>query len=152
MKKVRQCQFSDLILSQTALHALADALIRTHGTYNVAFHNCQHFASDLEKAIIDTTIVEPDCNARYRFTRDHLKFMGAFAHSGSKPGWIMPSEDKILVNVMQTEDVDTWRGQVQRGGEEGKFFSRHCLHFKAPKIDCSQAPRWIAYSRAVDAG
>jgi len=101
----------------------ADELIKKHGTYNLAFRNCQHFAEELAKLIIDTAIVEPDPNIQYRFTPDSLKFMSSFAHSGCQPGWILPTPSKILVNVMQTNDLDTWTGQVEGSEERGMLHS-----------------------------
>jgi hypothetical protein len=103
-------------------HAPADTLIQRHGTYNLASRNCQHFAKKLAKSIIDTTIVEPDFDVRYSFTNEHLKFMSSFEYAGSRPGWILPTPTKILVNVTQTEDADTWSGQVEDSEECGKFF------------------------------
>jgi hypothetical protein len=105
---------------------LADARIKVIGTYDVLWRNCRHFSAALAQDIIDQTILEPDIDAQYRFIRENLKFMGTFLHSGNKPGWILPTPDKILVNVSPTDVEDTWRGQVQDSEEYGMFLCMHC--------------------------
>jgi len=64
-----------------------------------------------------------DIYPRYRFTQSHLRFLGTFADVRGQPGWIFPTEAKILVNIMQTEDMDTWSGQVEGSEERGMFLS-----------------------------
>jgi hypothetical protein len=61
--------------------------------------------------------------ARYRFKQIHLKFLCTFADVGERPGWILPTANKILTNVTPTGDVDMWRGQVEGSEECGKFLS-----------------------------
>lgn len=60
---------------------------------------------------------------RYRFTQSHLKFLGTLADLRDQPGWIFPTAAKILFNVTQTDDVDTWSGQVEGSEERGMFLS-----------------------------
>jgi hypothetical protein len=59
---------------------------------------------------------------RYRFTQNHLRYIGTFADARVKPGWIFPTGAKILVNITQTDDMDTWIGQVEGCEERGMFF------------------------------
>jgi hypothetical protein len=67
------------------------------------------------------TTNKPDALARYRFRQTHLRFLSTLEDVRGRPGWIFPSPTKILVNVTDTEDVDTWRGQVEGSQECGKF-------------------------------
>lgn len=60
---------------------------------------------------------------RYRFTQNHLKYIGTFADARDKPGWIFPTAAKVLVNIFRTDDIDTWIGQVEGCEERGMFFS-----------------------------
>jgi hypothetical protein len=62
-----------------------------------------------------------DLNPRYRFTQSHLRFLGTFADVRDQPGWIFPTAAKILVNITQTDDMDTWSGQVEGSEERGMF-------------------------------
>jgi len=98
-------------------------LMKMYAThYNVVTCNCQHFARDLALLIIDPTIVEPEFGSRYRFTRHHLKVATTFLYSGPAPGWIIPTDKTILVNVTQeADDPDTWEGEVEGTGKRGKF-------------------------------
>jgi WD40 repeat protein len=58
---------------------------------------------------------------RYRFTKSHLRFLGTFTDVRDQPGWIFPTAAKVLVNIMQTDDMDTWSGQVEGSEECGMF-------------------------------
>ena len=70
----------------------------------------------------DTTLEKQwDPHPRYRFTQSHLKFLGTLADLRDQPGWIFPTAAKILVNVTQTDDTDTWSGQVEDSEERGMF-------------------------------
>jgi hypothetical protein len=103
-------------------------LMKMYAThYNVVTCNCQHFARDLALLIIDPTIVEPEFGSRYRFTRHHLKVATTFLYSGPAPGWIIPTDKTILVNVTQeADDPDTWEGEVEGTGKRGKFLRTYC--------------------------
>ena len=64
---------------------------------------------------------------RYRFTQNHLRFLSTFADVQGQPGWIFPTAGKIIVNITQTEDIDTWNGQVEGSEERGMFLCAHIL-------------------------
>jgi len=101
----------------------ADAWIESHPTYSLRLNNCQHFARDLAEAIVDPAFgVDPNSGVRYRFKGQFIKFLGTVLSSGIKPGWIMPTKDKILVNVKETNDADTWIGQVDGTEDFGRFY------------------------------
>ena len=67
---------------------------------------------------------------RYRFKQSHLRLLATLADVREQPGWILPTAAKILVNVTQTEELDTWSGQVEGSQECGMFlcasFSVRC--------------------------
>jgi hypothetical protein len=87
--------------------------------------NCQHFAYALAKAIAGEVVIRPDRNARYRFTQEILALVNQ-PFSGTSDGWILPRASTVLVNVEETEDVDTWMGQVE-GSDEYGMFRRMCF-------------------------
>lgn len=60
---------------------------------------------------------------RYKFTQNHLRYIGTFADARGKPGWIFSTAAKILVDITQTDDMDTWIGQVEGSEERGMFLS-----------------------------
>ena len=66
--------------------------------------------------------MEPEYGARYRFTQYHLRATSTVQFSGPQTGWILPSAEKILVNVTQMQDdQDIWEGEVEGDGEHGMF-------------------------------
>ena len=68
----------------------------------------------------------------------------SFNYSGPKDGWILPTANKILVNVTEMEDAETWKGQVKGSEECGTFLRTHhnvgC--FDIANVHDSQAPPW----------
>lgn len=75
------------------------------------------------RAFGHNTINVWDAQSRYRFKQSHLKFLSTFADVRERPGWILPTAAKVLVNITQTEDIDTWSGQVEGSEECGMFLS-----------------------------
>jgi len=102
----------------------AQQLIAGFGTYDVLSRNCQHFSSRLIEAIADTTIVEPDPNAEYRFTLDALLFTGVYGIPGKHSDFIFPKETSVIINVTETDEPETWQGEVRGTKERGKFLRR----------------------------
>lgn len=90
--------------------------------FRVDIINQKHFGDNTFKNIWNA-------KPRYRFTQSHLKFLGTLANIRAQPGWIFPTPAKVLVNIMQTEDMDTWSGQVE-GSEECGMFLCALLFFR----------------------
>ena len=109
-------------------------MIEQLGTYNSKTRNCQDFADSLAELIIDRTVVEPDSRACYRFREETLKFMTGIECVGPKPGYILPTETDILINVTETEDAEIWRGQVKDTQKCGKFLRTYY------DVHCSSTP------------
>ena len=110
------------------IHTPACALIQDHGTYNFIRCNCQDFAYALAKSILREAVIEPDCDARYCFTREILALVNQ-PFTGISEGWIVPTTTAILVNVKTTDKPDTWFGEVE-GSEEKGLLQRMYYHVR----------------------
>jgi len=105
-------------LTNMEIKEIGDEWMEAHPTYNVRTSNCQHFAKYLAKRIIDPRLV----GRQYRFKPNYIDLLyNAVVVEGAQPGWIMPKAETILVNVKQTDEENTWTGQVEGSEECGKF-------------------------------